>query len=136
MLQFLNQTFAVDTYILVIVGLLSGVCSMLTMQVLSRGLAIVSMPGFMFGALIANCLFEHYAIRPTPDEETNVVVACTLGIILVLLALFILIRVSTAAASYRVARHQFRRVEPGALSRRQSGDEPDLAFKLRKPRFG
>jgi hypothetical protein len=43
-------------------------------------------PGFIFGALVANYLFDQYAIYPTPDKETNVVVACMLGIIVTLLA--------------------------------------------------
>ena len=111
MLQFLNQTFGVDTYTIVVVALLAGWSGILTMQVLSRAmLAMVFVPGFIFGALVANYLFEQYAIYPTPDKETNVVVACTLGIIAALLVLLVVTKVSTIAAGFRVARHQFKRV--------------------------
>jgi len=110
MLQFLNQTLQVDTYTLVVVALLSGCSGILTMQVLSRTmLAMVFVPGFVFGALVANYLFEQYAIYPTPDKETNVVIACTLGMIIALLVLLVVIKVSTIVAGYRVAHHQFRR---------------------------
>jgi hypothetical protein len=58
MLNFLNQTFEVDTYTIVVVALLSGWSGVITMQVLSRTmLATVFMPGFIFGALVANYLF-------------------------------------------------------------------------------
>lgn len=110
MMQFLNQTFEVDAFTLVVVALLSGWSGILTVQVLSRAtLAMLFVPGFIFGALVANYLFEHYAIYPTPDKETNVVIACMLGIIIALLALLVMTRLSAIAAGFRVARHQFRR---------------------------
>jgi uncharacterized membrane protein YeaQ/YmgE (transglycosylase-associated protein family) len=110
MINFLNHTFEVDTFTIVVVALLSGWSGILTVQVLSRTmLAMVFVPGFIFGALVANYLFEQYAIYPTPDKETNVVVACTLGIIAALLVLLIVTRVSAAAAGFGVARHQFKR---------------------------
>ena len=109
-LQFLNQTFELDAYTLVVAALLSGVSGILTMQALSRTmLAMVFVPGFLFGALVTNCLFEQYAIYPTPDKETNVVVACTLGIILALFIILVVTKISMVAAGSRVARHQFRR---------------------------
>jgi len=110
MLQFLSQTFEVDAYTLVVVALLAGWSGILTMQVLSRTmLAMVFVPGFIFGALVANYLFEQYGIYPTPDKETNVVIACMLGIIGALLVLLVVSRLSAAFAGYRVARHQFKR---------------------------
>jgi uncharacterized membrane protein YeaQ/YmgE (transglycosylase-associated protein family) len=110
MLNFLNHTFEADTFTIVVVALLSGWSGILTVQVLSRTmLAMVFVPGFVFGALVANYLFEQYAIYPTSDKETNVVVACTLGIIAALLVLLIVTRISTAVAGVRVARHQFKR---------------------------
>jgi uncharacterized membrane protein YeaQ/YmgE (transglycosylase-associated protein family) len=66
-------------------------------------------PGFVFGALVANYLFEQYAIHPTTDKETNVVVACMLGIIVALLVLLVMTRLSAIATGFRVARHQFKR---------------------------
>jgi hypothetical protein len=110
MMQFLNQTFEVDAYTIVVVALLAGWSGILTMQVLSKTmLAMLFVPGFIFGALVANYLFEQYAIYPTPDKETNVVIACTLGIIIALLALLVMTKLSTIAAGFRVARHQFKR---------------------------
>jgi len=110
MIDFLNHTFEVDTFTIVVVALLSGWSGILTVQVLSRTmLAMVFVPGFIFGALVANYLFGLYAIYPTPDKETNVVVACTLGTIAALLVLLIVTRISAAAGGFRVARRQFRR---------------------------
>lgn len=110
MLQFLNQTLQVDTYTLVVVALLSGCSGILTMQILSRTmLAMVFVPGFNFGALVANYLFEQYAIYPTPDKETNVVFASTSGIIVALLVLLVVTKVSSAAAGFHVARRQRKR---------------------------
>jgi len=111
MLDFLNQTFEVDTYTIVVVALLAGWSGVLTMQVLSKTvLALVFVPGFIFGALIANFLFEEFAFYPTPDKDTNVVVACTLGIIAALLVLLIVTRLTSTVVGMRVQRHQFRRI--------------------------
>jgi len=110
MLDFLNQAFEVDTYTIVVVALLAGWSGVLTMHVLSKTvLALVFVPGFIFGALIANFLFQEFGFYPTPDEETNVVIACTLGIIAALLILMVVTRVMTAAVGVRTQRHQFRR---------------------------
>lgn len=110
MLQFLNQTIELDTYTLIVAALLSGLSGILTMHLLSQTmLAMVFVPGFFSGALGANYLFERCGIYPTPEKETNVVVASTLGIVAALLILLILTRVTWAAADHRVARHQFKR---------------------------
>jgi uncharacterized membrane protein YeaQ/YmgE (transglycosylase-associated protein family) len=109
MLDFLNRTFEVDTYTIVVVALLAGWSGVLTMHVLSKTImALVFVPGFIFGALVANYLFELYGFYPTPDKQTNVVVACTLGIIAALLVLLIVTRTMSAIAGVRVERHQFR----------------------------
>ena len=109
MLQFLNQTIEGDTYTLIVAALLSGLSGILTMHVLSQTLlAMAFVPGFFSGALGANYLFEQWAIYPTPEKETNVVVASTLGIILALLVLLIVTRLTAVAAGYHVARHQFK----------------------------
>jgi uncharacterized membrane protein YeaQ/YmgE (transglycosylase-associated protein family) len=110
MLDFLNQTFEVDTYTIVVVALLSAWSGVLTLHVLSKTvLALVFVPGFIFGALIANYMFEKFGFYPTADQETNVVVACTLGIIMALLVLLVFTRISSAVAGMRVQRHQFKR---------------------------
>ncbi len=110
MLEFLNQTFEVDTYTIVVVALLSAWAGVLTLHVLSKTvLALVFVPGFTFGALIANYIFEEFGFYPTPDQETNVVVACTLGIIAALLVLLVVTRFASALTGLRVQRHQFKR---------------------------
>jgi hypothetical protein len=110
MLEFLNRTFEVDTYTIVVVALLSAWAGVLTLHVLSKTmLALVFVPGFIFGALVANYIFEEARFYPTPDQETNVVVACTLGIIAALLVLMVLTRFTSTLASVRVQRHQFKR---------------------------
>lgn len=110
-LEFLNRTFEVDTYTVVVVALLAGWSGVLTMHVLSKTvLALIFVPGFVFGALVANYLFVEYSFYPTPDQETNVVVACTLGVIMALLVLLVATRLATAIVGTRVSRYQFRRI--------------------------
>ena len=110
MAEFLNRSFEVDTYTIVVVALLSAWAGVLTLHVLSKTmLALVFVPGFIFGALIANYIFEEIGFLPTPDQETNVVVACTLGIIAALLVLLVVTRLTAALAGARVQRHQFKR---------------------------
>ncbi len=80
------------------------------MHVLSKTmLALVFVPGFIFGALIANYVFEEFGVLVTSDQETNVVVACTFGIIGALLVLIVATRLTAALAGLRVQRHQFKR---------------------------
>jgi len=110
MLDFLNRALTVDTYTLVVVAMLSGWAGVLTLHVLSRTfLALVFIPGFVFGALIMNYVFELAGIDPTPDRQTNVVIACTVGMIVALFLLLICLRVMAVVAGLRVQRHQFKR---------------------------
>lgn len=109
MLEFLERAITVDTYTLVVVGLLSGWAGVLTLHVLSRTLlALVFVPGFTLGALVTNYAFEVTGFFPTHSRETNVVVACTVGIIIALFILLIFLRATSILAGLRVARHQFR----------------------------
>jgi hypothetical protein len=110
MLDFLNRAVNVDTYTLVVVAMLSGWAGVLTLHVLSRTLlALVFIPGFVTGALVMNYIFDVAGFDPTPDRQTNVVIACTMGMIIALFILLICLRVSAAVSSLRVQRHQFRR---------------------------
>ena len=110
MLDFLNKTFEVDTYTIVVVAMLAGWSGVITMHALSKAvMALVFIPGFIFGGLVANYLFEEYGFYPTPDKSTNVVVACTIGIIAALLVLLLVTRIASTVTGLRVERHQFRR---------------------------
>jgi hypothetical protein len=110
MLDFLHRALTVDTYTMVVVAMLSGWAGVLTLHVLSRTvLALVFVPGFVLGALIMNYVFELAGLSPTPDRETNVVIACTVGLIISLLVLLICLRVTAALGRLRVERHQFKR---------------------------
>ncbi|KAB2940381.1 hypothetical protein [Hyphomicrobium sp.] len=110
MLDFLNRAVTVDTYTLVVVAMLSGWAGVLTLHVLSRTvLALIFVPGFILGALITNYVFELTGFYPTPDRETNIVVACTLGIIFALFVLLLCLRVTAILSGLRVERHQFKR---------------------------
>ena len=109
MLQFLSQTFDADAYTRIVVALLSISAGLLTKRALSQPLFAVGLvPGFAFGALLINDLFERCAIYLTADRETNVVVACALGTILALFVLFALVRLTALAAEACAARYQFR----------------------------
>jgi uncharacterized membrane protein YeaQ/YmgE (transglycosylase-associated protein family) len=110
MLDFLNKTFEVDTYTIVVVALLAGWSGVLTMNALSKAvMALVFVPGFVLGALVANYLFDAYGFYPTPDKSTNIVVACTLGIIAALLVLLLATRIAATITGLRAERHQFKR---------------------------
>lgn len=110
MLDFLQRAFAVDTYTLVVAGLLSGWAGVLTMHVLPRALlGAIFVPAFGLGALVTNYTFELTGIQPTSDRETNVIVGCTVGLIAAMLVLFLLLRAMSALAGLRVERHQFKR---------------------------
>jgi uncharacterized membrane protein YeaQ/YmgE (transglycosylase-associated protein family) len=110
MADFLNRTFEIDTYTIVVVAVLAGWAGVITMHTLSKAvMAFVFVPGFVAGALLANYLFEAYGFYPTPDESTNIVVACTLGIIAALLVLLLVTRVMNTVTGMRVDRHQFKR---------------------------
>ncbi|MBC7832093.1 MAG: hypothetical protein H7Y62_08750 [Hyphomicrobium sp.] len=110
MLDFLNRAVTVDTYTLVVVAMLSGWAGVLTLHVLSRTLlALVFIPGFVLGALVMNYIFELAGFYPTPDRQTNVVIACTIGMIIALFILLICLRVMAVVSGQRVQRHQFKR---------------------------
>jgi uncharacterized membrane protein YeaQ/YmgE (transglycosylase-associated protein family) len=110
MLDFLNKTFEIDTYTIVVVAVLAGWAGVITMHTLSKAvMAFVFVPGFVMGALVANYLFDTYGFYPTPDKSTNIVVACTLGIIAALLVLLLVTRITNTIAGLRVERHQFKR---------------------------
>ncbi|MFA5901662.1 MAG: hypothetical protein WC829_21395 [Hyphomicrobium sp.] len=120
MFDFLHRAITVDTYTLVVVALLSGWAGVLTLHVLSRTLlALVFVPGFILGAFVTNYVFELTGFYPTPDRETNVVVACTVGIIIALFVLLVVLRAASILAGLRVERHQFRRdiTPPNAYGR-------------------
>ena len=111
MLDFLNRAVAVDTYTLVVVAMLSGWAGVLTLHVLSRTLlALVFVPGFVLGALFMNYMFERIGFNPTPDRETNVVIACTIGMIIALFVLLISLRIAAVVSGMRVQRHRFKHV--------------------------
>jgi uncharacterized membrane protein len=110
MLEFLNETFEVDTYTIVVVAILAAWAGVLTLHVLSRTLlALTFVPGFILGGLVANYAFEQLHFYPTSDKETNVVVACTAGIIAALLALLVLTRFTAILTDLRVQRYRFKR---------------------------
>ncbi len=110
MLDFLNRAVTVDTYTLVVVAMLSGWAGVLTLHVLSRTLlALVFIPSFVLGALVMNYVFELAGFYPTSDQQTNVVIACTVGMIVSLFILLICLRVMAVVSGLRVQHHQFRR---------------------------
>jgi len=110
MLEFLHRAIVVDTYTLVVVALLAGWGGVLTRDVLSRtALALVFVPGFVLGALFTSHLFELAGFSPTPDRQTNIVVACTLGMVGALFVLLLILRATSILSDARLRRHEFKR---------------------------
>lgn len=121
MLDFLHRATTVDTYTLVVVAILSGWAGVLTLHVLSRTmLALVFVPGFVMGAFVTSYLFELTGFYPTAERETNVVIACLIGIILALFCLMLFLRAASIVAGLRIERHQFQSdLKPEAPFRRE-----------------
>jgi hypothetical protein len=83
---------------------------MLTLHVLQNGLlAVIVFPGFVYGALLANYAFDIYGIRPTNETEANIIVGCTAGIMVTLLAIMLVARLAKAMAGLSVERSQYFR---------------------------
>lgn len=109
MLEFLERAVTVDTYTLVVIALLSGWAGVLTLHVLSRTvLTLIFVPGFIVGAFVTNYLFELAHFVPTHDRETNVVIACTVGMIVALFVLLISLRAAALLARIRSRHYDFK----------------------------
>jgi hypothetical protein len=121
MMDFLERAAAVDTFTLLVVAMMSGWAGVLTMQALSRTLlALIFVPGFTFGALVSNYVFELNGLLPTHDRRTNIIIACTVGIIVAFLALMLLTRLTKYVAGLQFQRHRFRRdIEAATPYRRE-----------------
>ena len=73
-------------------------------------LALLFVPGFIFGALVANYLFEQYGIYPTPDKRDQCRRCLHAGHHRrLLVVLLVMTDYQRSSAGFRVARHQFRR---------------------------
>lgn len=106
MQDFIYSLYALDRYTLTIAVCFVAVAFWLIHEIAgSTSLAVLSAPIMIGGALATNYLFGIYYIFPTTDKDTNVVVACAVGVIaamvLVLSALAISILLSEARSKRR-----------------------------------
>jgi hypothetical protein len=120
MIEFRERAVAVDTFTLLVVAMLSGWAGVLTLHALSRTLlALIIVPGYTFGALISNYVFELTGFLPTHDRRTNTIIACTVGIMVAFVALMLLVRLTKFLAGLQFQRHRFRRDLEAATSYRR-----------------
>jgi hypothetical protein len=67
-----------------------------------RMLALALMPGFVVGALAANYFFLEYGVYLTSENETNVVLASTIGVSVALLIMIALLHLMGAINKMRL----------------------------------
>lgn len=106
MQDFIYSLYALDRYTLTITMCFVAVAFWLIHEIVgSTALAVLSAPVMMAGGVICNYLFGVYYIFPTTDKDTNVVIACAVGVvtsmILVLVAMWISISISEARSKHR-----------------------------------
>jgi uncharacterized membrane protein YeaQ/YmgE (transglycosylase-associated protein family) len=103
MLEVLSRAIDVDTFTLLSVAALSGWAGLLLMFVQpKRMLALALMPGFVVGALAANYFFLEYGVYLTSENETNFVLASTIGVSVALLIMIALLRLMGAINKMRL----------------------------------
>ena len=103
MLDVLSRAIDVDTFTLLSVAALSGWAGLLLMFVQpKRLLALALMPGFVAGALAANYFFLEYGVFLTSEDQTNVVLASTIGVSVALLIMIALLHFMGAINKMRL----------------------------------
>ena len=103
MLDVLSRAIDVDTFTLLSVAALSGWAGLLLMFVQpKRMLALALMPGFVVGALASNYFFLEYGVFLTSEDETNVVLASTIGVSVALLIMIALLHFMGAINKMRL----------------------------------
>ena len=103
MLDVLSRAIDVDTFTLLSVAALSGWAGLLLMFVQpKRMLALALMPGFVVGALAANYIFLEYGVYLTSENESNVILASTLGVSVALLIMIALLHLMGAISKMRL----------------------------------
>ncbi len=103
MLEVLSRAIDVDTFTLLSVAALSGWAGLLLMFVQpKRMMALALMPGFVVGALAANYIFLEYGVYLTSENESNVVLASTIGVSVALLIMIAVLRLMSAISTMRL----------------------------------
>jgi hypothetical protein len=103
MLEVLTRAVEVDTFTLLSVAALSGWAGLLLMFVQpKRMLALALMPGFVVGALAANYVFLEHGFYITAENETNVVLASTIGVSVALIIMVAVLRLMGAMNTVRL----------------------------------
>ncbi len=103
MLDERSRAIDVDTFTLLSVAALSGWAGLLLMFVEpKRMMALALMPGFVVGALAANYFFLEYGVLLTSENETNVVLASTIGVSVALLIMIALLHFMGAINKMRL----------------------------------
>ncbi len=103
MLEVLSRAIDVDTFTLLSVAALSGWAGLLLMFIQpKRMMALALMPGFVVGALAANYFFLEYGVYLTSENESNVVLASTIGVSVALLIMIAVLRLTGAISKMRL----------------------------------
>lgn len=83
----------VNTFtVVVVIGLVAIANWLIKLLTDSTGFAILFTPAMIVGALAANYLFVEFYIAPTPDKNSNVVIASAMGVLAAMLFMLLATR--------------------------------------------
>lgn len=92
-LEALQKLGDVNTFtVVVVIGLVAIANWLIKLLTDSTGFAILFTPAMIVGALAANYLFVEYYIAPTPDKNSNVVIASAMGVLAAMLFMLLATR--------------------------------------------
>ena len=83
----------VNTFtVVVVIGLVAIANWLIKFLTDSTGFAILFTPAMIVGALAANYVFVEYYIAPTPDKNSNIVIASSMGVLVAMLFMLLATR--------------------------------------------
>ncbi len=93
LLAALQKIGDVNTFtVVVVIGLVALANWLIKLLTDSTGFAILFTPAMIIGALAANYLFVEYYIAPTPDKNSNVVIASAMGVLAAMVCMLLATR--------------------------------------------
>lgn len=93
LLEALQKLGDVNTFTaVVVIGLVALANWLIKLLTDSTGFAILFTPAMIVGALAVNYLFVEFYITPTPDKNSNVVIASAMGVLAAMLFMLLATR--------------------------------------------
>ena len=93
LLEAVQKLGDVNTFtVVVVIGLVAIANWLIKLLTDSTGFAILFTPAMIVGALAVNYLFVEFYITPTPDKNSNVVIASAMGVLAAMLFMLLATR--------------------------------------------